>query len=108
MDNKQPIGIWTWYSVEDRLLFSDSFCQSTGIAKDWYCNFKTFLEIIHGNDLLQFVEDIDAILEGAEPRWIQYWIVCPGNTVKIIDCFVISLSTEFSDVVDITGVCFEG
>lgn len=105
--NIQPIGIWTWYSVEDLLLFSDSFCESTGIAKDWHCNFRTFLEIIHGNDLLQFSDNIEAILHGAEPRWIQYRIVNPDNVAKKIDCFVISISTQFKDVFDITGVCYE-
>jgi len=40
------IGTWTWYSVEDRLLFSDSFCQMTGIQKDSFYNFKAFFDIV--------------------------------------------------------------
>ncbi|HEY4785716.1 MAG TPA: hypothetical protein VIH57_06690 [Bacteroidales bacterium] len=106
--NKLPIGIWTWYSVEDHLLFSDSFYQSTGIAKDWHYKFTTFLEIIHGNDLLQFCHDIEAMLRGAEPMWITYRIVKPNGSDQKVECFVISLSTEFKDVFDITGVCYEG
>ena len=37
------IGTWIWYSVDDRLFFSESFSKMAGISKDSYHNFKTFV-----------------------------------------------------------------
>jgi len=101
------IGTWTWYSVEDRLLFSDSFCQMTGIPIDSYYNFKTFFDIIHGNNLLQFLNDIEDVLLGAPARWIKVRITPADNPAKMIYCYMDSKHTEFGDIFDITGVCFE-
>jgi hypothetical protein len=101
------IGTWTWYSVEDRLLFSDTFCQLTGIPKDSYYNFKTFFDIIHGNDLLQFLNNIEEVLLGAQARWIKVRITLSDNSDKMIYCYMDSKQTEFGDIFDITGVCFD-
>ena len=98
-------GTWIWYSVEDRLLFSVNFCQMAGIDKDSDYNFKTFLELVHGNDLLPFLSEIEDMLHGAKPHWISFRIVRPDNTLQKINCFIESMTTEFGDVFDITGVC---
>lgn len=101
------IGTWTWYSVEDRLLFSDNFCEMTGIQKDSYYNFKTFFDIIDGNNLLQFLNDIEEVLLGAQAKWIKVRITLSDNSNKMIYCYMDSKHTEFGDIFDITGVCFE-
>lgn len=101
------IGTWTWYSVEDRLLFSDNFCEMTGIPKDSYYNFKSFFDIVHGNDLLQFLNDIEDVLLGGTAKWIKVRITLSDNSDKMIYCYMDSKHTEFGDIFDITGVCFE-
>ena len=106
--NENPIfGLWTWYSVENRLLLSENFSQMAGLAKDSDYNFRTFLEIIHGNDLLHFLSEIDNMLNGAGPHWIRFQIVRPDGTGQIVKCFIESMTTAFGDVFDIVGICFK-
>ena len=105
VNEKLAFGMWIWYSVEDRLLFSENFCEMAGIDKDSDYNFRTFLELVHGNDLLPFLSEIENMLHGAKPHWISFRIVRPDNTHQKVNCFIESMSTEFGDVFDITGVC---
>jgi len=106
--NKNLIsGIWIWYSVEDRLLFSEGFSLIAGISKNAFNNFKTFFEIIYGNDLLQFLNDIEKMLQGAPPQWTYIRIVRPNKTICELYCYMESITTEFSDIFDIAGICFD-
>ena len=100
-------GMWIWYSVEDRLLFSNSFYAMTGLKQESFYDFKTFFEIVHGCDLLQFLNDIEELLNGAPSRWVNFRIVRPDMIVQEVNCFMESLKTEFGEVFDITGVCFK-
>ena len=105
MNGNLTFGTWIWYSVEDRLLLSENFCQMAGIAKDSYYDFKTFFDLLHGNDLLPFLSEIENMLKGAEPHWISFRIIRPDYTAQRVNCFIESLATEFGDVFDITGIC---
>ena len=60
-------GIWIWYSVENRILVSEEFCNMVGISKNGYNNFNLFFDIIHGSDLLKFMKVIDEMLKGDHP-----------------------------------------
>ncbi|HEY4786028.1 MAG TPA: hypothetical protein VIH57_08260, partial [Bacteroidales bacterium] len=58
-------------------------------------------------DLLQFLDDIEDVLLGALARWIKVRITLSDNSDKMIYCYMDSKHTEFGDIFDITGVCFE-
>lgn len=100
------LGIWIWYSVEDRLLFSEGFTNVAGILKESYYTFSTFPEIIHGNDLLAFLEDTEELLNGGSPRWVSFRIVRRDNEVVKLRCFMEAVRSEFGEVFDVVGVCF--
>jgi PAS fold len=100
-------GTWIWYSLENRILVSEEFCNMVGISKNGYNNFNLFFDIIHGSDLLKFMKVIDEMLKGASPRWFKFKIVRPDNSIINICCFFESMSDEFANIFDITGTCFE-
>lgn len=100
-------GTWIWYSVENRILVSEEFCNMVGITKNGYTNFNLFFDIIHGSDLLKFIKVIDEMLKGASPRWFKFRIVRPDNSIRKVNCFIEAMTDEFSSIFDITGTCFE-
>ena len=101
------IGTWIWYSVEDRLLVSESFSKIAGISKYSNNDFYTFFDIIHENDLTKFLKVIDVMLKGASPQWINFRIFRPDKTIQKVNCYIESMTTEFEEIFDITGVCFK-
>ncbi len=102
------IGTWIWYSIEDRLLVSDGFSKIAGISKNSNNDFYTFFDIVHDNDLVPFLKVIDLMLKGASPQWINFRIFRPDKTIQKVNCFIESMTTEFEEIFDITGVCFKG
>ena len=101
------IGTWIWYSTEDWLLFSAKLAEIMGISKESYYTYSTFLEIVHGNDLVGFLDDMEELLNGGSPRWITFRIVRENNVVVKLRCFMETVRSEFGEVVDIVGVCFK-
>ena len=100
-------GIWVWYSVEDRLLFSEGMAESIGIPKESYYTFSTFLEVVHGNDLLLFLETVEELLKGGPPGWTAFHIVKEDNEAVKLRCYMEAVSSEFGEVVDVVGICFK-
>jgi hypothetical protein len=77
-----------------------------GLKQDSSYDFKTFFDLVHGCDLLKFLNDIEALLNGETSRWLNFRIIKPDMTFQEVNCFMESLKTEFGEVFDITGVCF--
>ena len=100
-------GTWIWYSNEDRLLFSEGFAGTAGISGEAYHTFSTFLEIVHGNDLLGFLDDIEELLDGGSPRWVGFRVVREDEEVVDLRCFMEAVGSEFGEVMDVVGICLK-
>ncbi len=98
---------WIWYTIENRVIFSSTFYQETGIANNPCSSFNIFFDIIICEDLLFFLKSIDDILKGAAPRWVKLRIINSSNTIKTIFCHLEPLSDEYETVFDIIGTCME-
>lgn len=100
-------GVWIWYADENRLLFSESFCEMIGVSKDVYPTFDLVLGCIHPDDLEGFVTMMETMLQGSHPRWLRFRVVQPDRSTQKIQCYVEVMKAEFAGIVDIVGVCFE-
>ena len=107
MEENTISGTWIWYSVEDRLLFSEDLAESISIPKETYHTFQTFFDILHGNDLLAFLRHTEEILQGGSSRWISFHVHSTDNTIVKLRCYIEAVSSEFGEVVDVVGICFK-
>ncbi|HEY4786835.1 MAG TPA: PAS domain-containing protein [Bacteroidales bacterium] len=100
-------GVWIWYTNENRLLLSEGFYNMIGVSKDVYPTFDLLVGCIHPDDLEGFVNMMEPMLQGSQPRWLRFRVVKSDRSILEIRCYVEVMRTEFADVVDIIGVCFE-
>jgi hypothetical protein len=100
-------GVWIWYSVENRIFFSDRFSRMLGLEKDVYPTFEILVECLFADDVMSFFDTIDKILHDSKLLWMEFRINLPDNTMLSIQCFVEAMRSESGDVMDIVGVCFE-
>jgi hypothetical protein len=107
LHEKLNFGVWIWYTVEDRMLFSERFCRMMGISKDVYPTFNLLIEIIYADDFLLFQESIEKILDDSKPRCVKFRVTQPDKSVKEILCYMEAMTAEYVDILDITGVCFD-
>jgi hypothetical protein len=100
---KLNFGVWIWYTVEDRMLFSERFYQMMGISKDVYPSFNLLIERIYADDFILFQENIEKIMDDSKPRSVKFRVMQPDKSVKEIMCYMEVIAAEYADILDITG-----
>ena len=84
---KANFGTWIWYSVDDRMLFSEGFCRMLGITKNVYPTFELLVDRIQNDDLISFLDNISIIMNNSKPRWMRFRVKRTDNTIVSIYCY---------------------
>jgi PAS domain S-box-containing protein len=78
-------GSWVWDIVSNDLVWSDQLFRIFGLSQDVFApTYPGFLERVHPDDRALVAQRIQRAIEGAEAYTLDYRIILPDGSVRII------------------------
>ena len=84
-ENVAGVGSWEWDIADDRLIWSEEHLRLFGYPADpKFATNENWLARVHADDKARVQRETDAAMEGESPYDIDYRIVLPDGTERII------------------------
>ena len=102
------LGVWDWHIPENRLIWDARMFSLNGVReKDFSGTYQAWLEVLHPEDRLRWVAEIDQALRGEKGFDTDFRVVWPTGEVRHIKASALVLRDANGDPLRMTGVNFD-